>query len=262
MRRKPLPNALDIDLRGGLTERVTPHAGRGPARRLPASGRRARGGRSPPPREALPQGPRSGPDDRGLRAPVRPRRASASTTSTTSVVTWASRPSPATRCPPPRPPVSGSTASTSRPSSPTVPPRAPSCPRVGRPGGPARAVLATAVRAFVATVPVERRGDPRRRRPPRGVLEGDGAADLRGLPRLPARPRVVGRDGARARRPVPRRQRARRGRPRRARRRGLRGPALPSAPGGSACAPTRPPIRGTCSTTGRGAAGASPSPPT
>ena len=27
MRRKPLPNALDIDLRGGLTERVTPHAG-------------------------------------------------------------------------------------------------------------------------------------------------------------------------------------------------------------------------------------------
>lgn len=27
MRRKPLPNALDIDLRGGLTEKVTPHAG-------------------------------------------------------------------------------------------------------------------------------------------------------------------------------------------------------------------------------------------
>ena len=27
MRRKPLPDALDIDLRGGLTERVTPHAG-------------------------------------------------------------------------------------------------------------------------------------------------------------------------------------------------------------------------------------------
>src|SRR5439155_12372940 len=25
--RKPLPNALDIDLRGGLTEEVTPHAG-------------------------------------------------------------------------------------------------------------------------------------------------------------------------------------------------------------------------------------------
>jgi hypothetical protein len=27
MRRKPLPNALDIDLRGGLTDKVTPHAG-------------------------------------------------------------------------------------------------------------------------------------------------------------------------------------------------------------------------------------------
>jgi hypothetical protein len=27
MRRKPLPNALDIELRGGLTEAVTPHAG-------------------------------------------------------------------------------------------------------------------------------------------------------------------------------------------------------------------------------------------
>ena len=27
MRRKPLPNALDIDLRGGLTDAVTPHAG-------------------------------------------------------------------------------------------------------------------------------------------------------------------------------------------------------------------------------------------
>lgn len=27
MRRPPLPNALDIDLRGGLTDAVTPHAG-------------------------------------------------------------------------------------------------------------------------------------------------------------------------------------------------------------------------------------------
>ncbi|CAN5549066.1 IS1380-like element ISMsm3 family transposase [soil metagenome] len=27
MRRKPMPNALDIDLRGGLTDQVTPHAG-------------------------------------------------------------------------------------------------------------------------------------------------------------------------------------------------------------------------------------------
>src|SRR6185437_16033908 len=27
MRRRPLPNALDIDLRGGLTDEVTPHAG-------------------------------------------------------------------------------------------------------------------------------------------------------------------------------------------------------------------------------------------
>ncbi len=27
--RKPLPNALDIDFRGGLTEEVTPHAGVG-----------------------------------------------------------------------------------------------------------------------------------------------------------------------------------------------------------------------------------------
>lgn len=25
--RKPLPNGLDIDFRGGLTEEVTPHAG-------------------------------------------------------------------------------------------------------------------------------------------------------------------------------------------------------------------------------------------
>jgi len=27
MSRRPLPNALDIDIRGGLTDRVTPNAG-------------------------------------------------------------------------------------------------------------------------------------------------------------------------------------------------------------------------------------------
>ena len=154
MRRRPMPNALDIDLRGGLTDKVTPHAGSAllidairrsgvPAaaeRHLPAK-------RSPP-------GSRPGRDDRDVRAPLGPRRRLPRRPRPPAPRPRASRPSSATTCLRRPPPASGSIASTSRSCWRVVPAQGSFIQMESAGLAGLRAVLVTAIRSFVADMPV------------------------------------------------------------------------------------------------------------